>query len=469
MIPGAPGPHARRPISARARNLSILLIAGSALLLRLWHLGARSLWIDEVLTVDRARALDSIGFLHWTPTHLLVRAAGEVFGFTEWSARVAPALIGAATIPVLYVLFRRFVDELVALVAAGLLAVCPWHVYWSQCSRGYAALLLRYAAGLLLLYEGLETRRLRLVLGAGVLMTVATLERRFTTLNASLTLGALVVLRGPWRSGFLRERGRDLAAVVATMGGIVLAYELVADLTNSEGMFEEFIEFRRIGPAVGSRGMLGTLVAEAGLPLLILAAAGTLRPGVWRSRDGRAVAVAAWIPVMTLLLLTRHVRVYARYAFVALPFLCLLAGLFLTRSLSSRRFSLKLPGMLAALWFAVVTAPQLQAHYAGQGRRLDWRPPLNVVRAQHVAGDVLYFPGHILARHYLGRDVELRWPLPRAGLAGRLPPGQRIWLLLPRDLPARFEAWLASGARRVEVGPAGAGQLWLYVAPARER
>ena len=48
-----------------------------------------------------------------------------------------------------------------------------WHLYWSQSSRGYAALLLFYGAGLVL-PEGLEKGRRRQVLGAGVLLVLAT-------------------------------------------------------------------------------------------------------------------------------------------------------------------------------------------------------------------------------------------------------------------------------------------------------
>jgi len=456
---------ARWLLATRWEPWPILLLASAALFLRLWRLGEWSLWVDEVLTTQRAQGLDTLGYMRWTPTHLLVRAAFELFGASEWSARVTPALIGAATIPALALLFRRITDRRIALVAAGLLAFCPWHLYWSQCSRGYAALLLFYAVGLVLLHDGLERGRLGALVGGGVLLSLAVLERRYTVLNLGLTLGTLAGLQGFRGIACLRRRGRALAVTAAVLVAAVAAYEGVATLTGSERILEEFFKFLHIGSALGSRGMLAQLVEKTGLPLLVLAALGTLRPGVWGTRAGRLTIAAAWVPVLALLTMTHYVRVYDRFAFVALPFLCLLAAGFLGAFLSSRRPVPRLAGALAALWLAFAASGALEAYYGGHGGRANWRTTLQAVDARREKGDLLVFHGAILARHYLGDDLEIRsidpGTKPGVWLQDSLPPGRRIWLLLPRSIAAGLGGWLARHGRRVETDPAGAGELWL--------
>jgi hypothetical protein len=447
-----------------AKILPVLLITAAAAVLRLARLGEWSLWVDEVLTIDRAEGLGSLAFLRWTPTHVLTRIAVELQGVSEWSARLAPALIGTAAIPLLYVLFLRFVDRIAATIAVGWLALCPWHLYWSQTARGYSALLLFYGAGLLLLLEGLERRRSRRVLWGALILVLATLERRFALLNAGLTLGALAVLQGLHGPG-LPRRGRLALLVAATLLGVAaLGHEFVAGLSGAEGSYEEFMKFVERGSRVTAPEILSELAVETGLPLLVLAAAGTIRAWTAGTRSERMMTLAGWVPVTALVLLTLFARVYDRFAFVALPFLCLSASFFLAGLLRSPRLSVKLLGVAAALWSALITTGQLRNYYDEHGARDDWRTPLLAIREQKAPDDLLIFHGAILARYYIGDDLEFWTTDERANMETWLPKDRRVWVLLSSDVPPAYESWLEENARRVELDPAGAGQLWTFVA-----
>src|SRR5271166_3177892 len=122
--------------------LTVLTSVGAWL--RLWHLGAQSLWLDEGATAALARASwQHFAWVWWhgeaslqTIYFLLMR--GWVHGgFSESWLRLPSALFGIAAIPLLFVVARKFVGVPAALAAAALLTFSPAHVYFSQEARSY--------------------------------------------------------------------------------------------------------------------------------------------------------------------------------------------------------------------------------------------------------------------------------------------------------------------------------------------
>jgi predicted membrane-bound mannosyltransferase len=130
----------------------ITLMAG---VLRFRKLGEWSFWGDEMLTVGGKEDGFNYRIARRSVTLTLIRATVDLLGTSEWSARLVPALIVVATIPDLYFLIRRAFDPAVGLVTVLLLAVSPWHIYWSQNARFYTALLLFYTVGRFAFHIGL--------------------------------------------------------------------------------------------------------------------------------------------------------------------------------------------------------------------------------------------------------------------------------------------------------------------------
>lgn len=56
----------------------------------------------------------------------------KIFGLNEFAARIPAAMIGVATVLVLYYLVKECFDRKTALVAALLLAISPWHIQFSR-------------------------------------------------------------------------------------------------------------------------------------------------------------------------------------------------------------------------------------------------------------------------------------------------------------------------------------------------
>lgn len=129
------------PISTRAA-LAVILMAGACL--RFYHLDTPSLWWDEMLVpltsshslayiLDFCRSAE----MH-PPLFYLISKAALSFGGSDFALRLLPALLGTASIYLLYRVVRAFTDDDTALMAAAILSVSGLHVLLSREIRPYA-------------------------------------------------------------------------------------------------------------------------------------------------------------------------------------------------------------------------------------------------------------------------------------------------------------------------------------------
>jgi uncharacterized membrane protein len=124
-----------------------------ALVLRLVNLGGRAVWYDEAfavlyaeqpletmlygtLTQVEGAAADVHPLFFYTMLHVWML----VFGQPPVAVRALSLLLGIATVILAYLLGRRLFDRRVGLAAALIVAIVPFHVYYSQEARMYALL-----------------------------------------------------------------------------------------------------------------------------------------------------------------------------------------------------------------------------------------------------------------------------------------------------------------------------------------
>jgi len=134
------------------RVLVGLVLLGAAL--RLVELGAQSFWVDELLTIKAAAVNGDFGVRDFLsniqgPFHAwLVHVVARV-STSEAALRSVSAVAGIAMIPVVYLLGRDMTDRRTGLVAAGLAAVSPFAIWYSQEVRNYSLLMLLSASSTL--------------------------------------------------------------------------------------------------------------------------------------------------------------------------------------------------------------------------------------------------------------------------------------------------------------------------------
>jgi 4-amino-4-deoxy-L-arabinose transferase-like glycosyltransferase len=131
----------------------MLIVGTLALVLRLTNLGGRPFWYDEAFavlyaekplatmlygTVTRVEgaAADVHPLFFYSTLHAWMLAVGQ----SPIAVRALSVLGGTATVVMAYLLARRLFDQRVALASACIVAVAPFHVYYSQEARMYAIL-----------------------------------------------------------------------------------------------------------------------------------------------------------------------------------------------------------------------------------------------------------------------------------------------------------------------------------------
>ncbi|MDQ4075103.1 MAG: glycosyltransferase family 39 protein [Chloroflexota bacterium] len=185
--------------------LSVLVLLGLGL--RLFGLSAQPLWWDEGYSMFfatespwRLFELTSLD-IHPPLYYLLLQAWMAFVGVGALQARLLSVLVGVVTLPVMWWVARPLVGRHAAWVATLLLALSPFHVYYSQEVRMYGLVAL-----LALLTVGAWHRRAWWALGVAGLVGLLT-HYYFTLLLVALALLTLRDLRanryhfhGPVRS-----------------------------------------------------------------------------------------------------------------------------------------------------------------------------------------------------------------------------------------------------------------------------
>src|SRR5579859_7320753 len=135
------------PLRTSERFMPAYLLApvGLALValgLRMYNIGHESLWLDEGYTLLFSRLsfpqLFAVGGAHeHPPLYYLLVHIGLGIHDSYLVPRVITAFAGALSVLALAALGTRMIGRRAGLIAAALLAVAPFHVWYGQDGRGY--------------------------------------------------------------------------------------------------------------------------------------------------------------------------------------------------------------------------------------------------------------------------------------------------------------------------------------------
>lgn len=189
--------------------LGILLLACG---LRVFRLDAQSIWYDEGLSIflaqqTPAQTIAISAVTDHPPLHaLLLNGWLRVAGDSDFGARFPSVFFGVLAVALTYALGARL-DRRIGLIGAGLLALSPLAVYYSQEARGYSLLLslVLIAAGAGLRLMTGDTRR-RMWLAYTAAMSAALYTHYFAAfawaaLNLAWLVGVALLHRPGARDG----------------------------------------------------------------------------------------------------------------------------------------------------------------------------------------------------------------------------------------------------------------------------
>ncbi len=130
--------------SSRSRSLwTLLALCVAGAILRVSTLTTRGLWQDEAAQIEQFSGTlwqtiqSQIGGTHPPLFHVLMHFWTQAFGTSEAALRSFSVLVGILSIPVAYWAGTTLYNRTVGLLAAGILAFSPYHIWYSQEARMY--------------------------------------------------------------------------------------------------------------------------------------------------------------------------------------------------------------------------------------------------------------------------------------------------------------------------------------------
>lgn len=136
----------RRFSRPQKQILSALTI--TAFLLRLFRLDVQSLWFDESLSAIFAQQPLNVAIqlmllegLHHSPLYYILLRPFAIGEFHEFSIRFLSVCLGTLAIPLIAQMGRITLNPRVGILAAILLTINPFHIWYSQEARMYALLI----------------------------------------------------------------------------------------------------------------------------------------------------------------------------------------------------------------------------------------------------------------------------------------------------------------------------------------
>ena len=179
----------------KPESIAFLAIVFAAAVLRFWDLGTRAVHHDESLHGYYSWFMAGGGgfthnpLLHGTVQFIATSFVFELFGATDATLRLLPALLGTIVVALPYLLYRHRMGTLGALSASALLAISPGILYFSRFARNdiYMALITLILFWTMWAY--MDSRRLRYLIIASATLAVgfATKEIMYLLVLVPLT------------------------------------------------------------------------------------------------------------------------------------------------------------------------------------------------------------------------------------------------------------------------------------------
>jgi uncharacterized membrane protein len=355
-------PTQKRASVIKSEGFWLALIFGVGASLRLYGLDFHSLWQDEGLQFYVATQNSISELLHQTrsfhpPLSFIVNHVFLLMGESDFFLRLPSALFGIASLPLLYILGRDLTSSREAVLAVFVLAISPFHIWYSQDGRMYSQLMFLSLLSSVLLMQALSRGKVRwwiyyvmvsaagmythvfmaLALAAQLLWVVVYQRQHLLPIIASGFAVALLFLPWalflPWLTRFARN---------VTAHGLVL--ELASDgragFTWAAVPYTLFVYSAgfSLGPSVAE------LHADKSLPFILAflpsitvvmsISVVLLGIGIWAinkcygARAAMFCLLGLFVPLIgtAVYSLTPNATFNVRYAVTAFPYFCLLVG-----------------------------------------------------------------------------------------------------------------------------------------------
>jgi len=481
------------PLGTTFVVVAILLLAFG---LRLYRLADSNIWWDEGWSVWLARqdlwsialrtAADEHPPLHYFTLHFWDAIAGE----SAFAVRFSSLALGTLSVALLYRMGRLMVNGWLGLLAALLLAISRFHIWWSQEIKMYSLASLLSLLSLYLFLRLLRGGEWHLWLSFVLVNALALWTHYLTILILLAENGTMLVLlfqragRGDFRPLLIRWATAQIGLILLFAPWLYLT--LAHPTTWSSPPPFNFPLFLHMAATVLGLGVTVEieryLWPTLGFMALVVGGLISLFRGPRRERQGGLLlALTLSLPPLTIYLLSLPpatsfyaAKIEARYLLILLPpYLLLLAwGIYL---LGRRSWLL---GLLASSFVVGSLGHTLQDYYAGRYLQDDYATLVGYIESYWREGDGVIldtdFSWPIFLYHYkegpwygIPNALEMTAEEAEYRLSPILAQHPGVWLLmspdsLVQDPQGLIPAWLGSHAREVVNLRYGDKRLLLY-------
>ncbi|HSV43131.1 MAG TPA: glycosyltransferase family 39 protein, partial [Candidatus Bathyarchaeia archaeon] len=219
----------------RRHSFFFFIILIVAAVLRLRGLVVQSLWFDELITLCHSRPDLPLGNLisicrdmEAAPPffYLLLWVWQHLFGVSEFTVRLLPALLGIGGVAAIYFLGKELFSRETGLAAMAITTVTPFHLYYSQEARPYSLIFLATVLSFLFLVRALKSSRMPdKVLYAGV--TLVLLWSHYFGMFVCAAQLIFVMTALLFKNDFARAHQRDLKQILGWCLWCVLLFCLL--------------------------------------------------------------------------------------------------------------------------------------------------------------------------------------------------------------------------------------------------
>jgi len=402
---------------AAGAGYAVLALIVLGFILRVFHLGEESVWLDEVLSLEFAQD-GVLGIIRRTaadvhpPLYYLILHPFVWLGTGEEVLRYPSMLFGTLSLPLIFLIGRELYGREQGIIALLLLTFSPFHIFYSQEARMYPVYLFWICLSAYFLLLALRTGRLRFWAAYSVVSVLSLYTHYFSVfllIAQNLYLCVHVVRRRFPRDLLIRWMGSQMLilALFAPWLPVVLS-QFKAGKAGWIVQYFGYPGWKAIGDTIRVFGTgpakMKMYLAFPSYLFLLLALAGLARREPEKPVSPPLFAgIALFFPFAFVFLASQIQPAYQiKYLIGVYPFYLLLVaggvGLFPRRWIRVLLVSLLLLSL----------AMPLLSHYQLR-RNAPWRDVTRVVLMESVPGDVVGFnAGYIdrLFRYY--RDLRFR-------------------------------------------------------------
>jgi mannosyltransferase len=382
-VMSSPADTAVSAIGQRRAVVWLAAVMSGGATLRFATLDLQSFWGDETLTVAHVTSgfgdmLSQLTSQETSPPLYFVVAWlwSQAFGSGEIGLRSLSALVGVATIPLVYLLGRQLCSKRVGLVAAALFAMSPLMVHYGQEARAYALTVLLVTLSLIFFARTLRNPSTGSLAGWAGTSALAVTSHYFAVFLVGAEMLWLVTAHRRHRPVLLAS------AVVAGVGAALVPLAVAQTSTGIADWIEELALATRAAQTpkqflIGPDGPVEPLTGAASLLLAGGGAALVLLRGDARERASArlgAILAAATVAVPLAVSVTGIDVFTSRNAIVAwVPAAMVVASGFGARR--AGRWGAGLLLALVAVWLIVIIGVAANPRY----QREDWRGALEAL------------------------------------------------------------------------------------------